>query len=131
MGRVITEQPTEKVVPEQQVKNKHILTFEITDPEWGETYTASVRKKLDRWCGWIPDVPEVDTCEETTKEALLTTLKDKLSEVLEARADAWDKQIEEDIKAGKLEHLRKEALEDIKAGRFTYLFIQRTEVLHP
>ena len=121
MGRVITEQPTEKVVPEQPVKNKHILTFEITDPEWGEIYTASVRKKLDRWCGWIPDVPEVDTCEETTKETLLTTLKDKLSEVLEARADAWDNQIEEDIKAGKLEHLRKEALEDIKAGRFTDL----------
>ncbi|RKU18630.1 hypothetical protein C6500_12510 [Candidatus Poribacteria bacterium] len=57
--------------------------------------------------------------------------EDKLSEVLEARADAWDKQIEEDIKAGRLEHLRKEALEDIKAGRFTDLFIQRTEVLRP
>ena len=121
MGRVITEQPTEKGVPAQQVKNKHILAFEITDPEWGETYTAHVTKEFDRWNGWIPDVPEVDKCEEGTQKALLMTLKDKLSEVLEARADAWDKQIEEDIKAGKLEHLRKEALEDVKAGRFTNL----------
>ena len=34
MTRVITEQPTEKRISEQQVKSKHILTFEITDPEW-------------------------------------------------------------------------------------------------
>ena len=121
MARIITEKSTKKGVPAQQVKNKHILTFEITDPEWGETYIAYVRKKFDRWFGWIPDVPEVDECEEDTQKALLATLKDKLSEVLEARADAWDKQIEEDIKAGRLEHLRKEALEDIKEGRFTDL----------
>ena len=121
MARVITEQPTEKRIPEQQIKNKHILTFEITDPEWGETYTAYVTKECGRWTGWIPDVPEVAKCEEGSKKALLTTLKDKLSETLEARAAAWDKQIEEDIKAGRLEHLRKEALEDIKAGRFTDL----------
>lgn len=121
MTRVITEQSTEKRIPEQQVKNKHILAFEITDPEWGETYTAYVTKERGRWNGWIPDVPEVEECEEGSKKALLTTLKDKLSEALEARADAWDKQIEEDIKAGRLEHLRKEALEDIKAGRFTDL----------
>ena len=123
MGRVIAEQPTEKGVLEQQIKSKHIVVFEITDPEWGETYTAHIRKKPDRWCGWIPDVPEVDKCEADTKKVLMTTLKDKLSEALEARADAWDKQIEEDIKAGKLEHLRKEALEDIKAGRFTEYFL--------
>ena len=112
MTRVITQQLTEKRIPEQHVKSKHTLTFEITDPEWGETYTAYVTKARDRWQGWILDVPEIDKCEECTQKALLTTLKDKLSEVLEARADAWDKQIEEDIKAGRLEHLRKEALED-------------------
>ena len=112
---------SKKRISEQHVKSKHILTFEITDPEWGQTYTAYIRKKFDKWNGWIPNVPEVDQCEEGTQKALLTTLKDKLSEALEARADAWDKQIEEDIKAGRLEHLRKEALEDIKAGRFTDL----------
>ena len=87
----------------------------------GEAYTAYVTKAYGSWNGWIPDVPEVDKCEEDTQKVLLTTLKDKLSEVLEARADAWDKQIEEDIKVGRLEHFRKEALEDIKAGRFTDL----------
>ena len=121
MTRVITEQTIEKGVPAQQVKNERILAFEITDPEWGEIYTAYVTKACGRWNGWIPDVPEVERCEEGTQKALLMTLKDKLSETLEARADAWDKQIEEDIKAGRLEHLRKEALEDIKAGRFTDL----------
>ena len=31
--------------------------------------------------------------------------------------DAWDRQIEADAKAGKLDRLWQEALEDIKAGR--------------
>jgi hypothetical protein len=31
--------------------------------------------------------------------------------------DAWDRQIEADAKAGRLDHLWKEATEDIKAGR--------------
>ena len=35
----------------------------------------------------------------------------------EAEADAWDKQIEEDVKAGRLDHLIAEARADIKAGR--------------
>lgn len=36
-------------------------------------------------------------------------------------ADAWDKQIEEDIRAGRLEKLVHEAAADIKAGRCTPL----------
>jgi hypothetical protein len=31
--------------------------------------------------------------------------------------DAWDRQIEADAKAGRLDHLWTEAMEDIKAGR--------------
>jgi hypothetical protein len=31
--------------------------------------------------------------------------------------DAWDRQIEADAKAGRLDHLWSEAMEDIKAGR--------------
>ncbi len=121
MTRGVSGQRTENRVLEQSIKGRHIQTVEITDPEWGETYTAYVTKKSDGWHGWIPDVPEVNECKETTKKALLATLKNELYKVLEARSDAWDKQIEEDIKAGKLEHLRKEALEDVKAGRFTNL----------
>lgn len=36
-------------------------------------------------------------------------------------ADAWDRQIEEDAKNGKLDKLAEEALADVKAGRFREL----------
>jgi hypothetical protein len=36
-------------------------------------------------------------------------------------ADAWDRQIEEDIKAGRLDHLVAEADRDFEAGRCTPL----------
>ncbi|MCY4401696.1 MAG: hypothetical protein OXD54_03895 [Candidatus Poribacteria bacterium] len=99
----------------------HSRIVEIEDPRFEETYTAYVTRTSTGWNGQIPDVPEVNKCEGTTKPALLTTLKDNLYEVLKARSDAWDKQIEEDIKAGKLEPLREEILEDIQAGRLTDL----------
>lgn len=90
---------------------------EITDPRFEETYTAYVTRTSAGWNGRIPDVPEVNKCEGVTKPALLATLKDNLYEVLKARSDAWDKQIEEDVEAGKLDHLREEALEELKAGK--------------
>ena len=39
----------------------------------------------------------------------------------EYMSDEWDKQIERDVAAGKLDHLIRKADEDIKAGRFTPL----------
>jgi hypothetical protein len=39
----------------------------------------------------------------------------------EYKADEWDKQIERDAAAGKLDHLVRKADEDIKAGKFTPL----------
>lgn len=95
--------------------------IEITDSRFEETYTAYVTRTSTGWSGRIPDIPEVNKCEETTKQALLTTLKDNLYEALKARSDAWDKQIEEDVKAGRLDHLREEILEDIESGRLTDL----------
>ncbi|MXZ01312.1 hypothetical protein F4Y93_11960, partial [Candidatus Poribacteria bacterium] len=77
---------------------------------------CSHRKNGAGWLGQIQEVPEVK-CEESTPDALLKVLKNKLHEVLIARADAWDKQIEEDIKAGRLEPLRKRSLEDLREGR--------------
>ena len=35
----------------------------------------------------------------------------------EFMADAWDKQIDADVRAGKLDHLGKQADDDFKAGR--------------
>jgi hypothetical protein len=39
----------------------------------------------------------------------------------EVRADLWDKQIEDDAKAGKLDKLAEQALKDFSEGRFTKL----------
>ena len=99
---------------------EQIQTFKILEQEGVETYTAHIQKNGDGWIGWIPEIPEVKS-EESTQEGLLKTLEDKLHVALETRAAAWDKQIEEDIKAGRLDHLGNKALEDLRAGRCTDL----------
>ncbi len=93
-----------------------IKTVEIQDPIYEETYTAHIKKNGAAWVGWIPEVPEVK-CKENTPEALVKTLTHELHEALEAEQEAWEKQFEEDVKAGHLDYLREEALEDLRAGR--------------
>lgn len=95
---------------------EQIQIIEIEDPIYEETYTAHIQKNGAAWSGWIPEVPEVK-CDENTQEELLKTLVKMLHETLVAEDAAWEKQIEEDVKAGKLDHLRKEALEDLRAGK--------------
>jgi hypothetical protein len=41
--------------------------------------------------------------------------------IRERDEDAWDKQFEEDVAAGKLDHLAKKADQDFEAGRCTPL----------
>ncbi len=93
-----------------------IQTVKIYDSEYETTYTAQIQKNGDGWIGWIQEHPKVK-CEDSTQKALLKTLERTLYETLEADWEAWDKQIEEDIKAGRLDRLRKETLEDLRAGR--------------
>ena len=116
----IQDQHTEIEVSITPAKESRIQLIEIEDQAFHEKYTAYVTQKTSRWCGWIPEFPEF-RYEEKTKKVLLQTLTEKLHETLKARDKAWDKQIEEDIKAGKLDHLREKALEDIHAGKFTCL----------
>ena len=117
MTRITNEQIAADDAPERPIEHTpKPQSIEIVDPVFEETYTAHVTKKSAGWRGWIPDVPEVE-CEGKTKTELLKRLTAKLREALEAREEAWDKQLEEDIKTGKLDHLREEALEEIKAGR--------------
>ena len=116
MTRIAGEQITADTAPEQQVERAQFQPVEILDLVFEETYTAHVTKKSTGWHGWIPDVPEVK-CKAKTKKQLLKALAIKLREALESREEAWDKQLEEDVKAGKLDHLREEALKEIKAGR--------------
>lgn len=92
-----------------------IQTVEIEDPVYEETYTAHIQKNGAAWMGWIPEVPEVK-CEENTQEELHKVLVKVLHKTLVAEDEAWEKQLEEDVKAGKLDHLRKEVLEDLRAG---------------
>ena len=80
-----------------------------------------MQKNGNGWIGRIREVPEVN-CEQNTQDALLKALKNELHAVLIARADAWDKEIEADIKAGRLDLLSDKALEDLRAGRGKDLF---------
>ena len=116
MTRITSEQITTDSGPEQQVQPTRLQSVEIMDQVFEETYTAHVKKEATGWKGWIPAVPEVE-CKAKTKSELLKTLESKLREALESREEAWDKQLEEDIKSGKLDRLREEALKEIKAGK--------------
>ena len=99
---------------------EHIKTADIHDKVFEETYTAHIQRNGTNWLGWIPDVPEVK-CKEPTEAVLLKTLEKRLHEALVAEEEAWEKQFEEAVKAGKFDRLREEALEDVQAGRFKYL----------
>ena len=120
MSRPTNAQITADNLPSQQDKHTRSQVIEIIDRVFEETYIAHMIKKASKWHGWIPDVSEVK-CEAKTKTELLKKLTAGLREALEAREEAWDKQLEADIKAGKLDRLREEALEDIKAGRVSDL----------
>ena len=95
---------------------ERIQTVKFRNPDYGDIYTAYIQKNGSRWRGWIQEYPKVK-CEEPTKETLLKTLEITLYETLEADWKAWDKQLEEDVKAGRLDHLGDKALEDLQAGR--------------
>jgi len=97
-----------------------IKKIEIHNKIFDETYTAHIQRNGPNWLGWIPEVPKVK-CEEPTEAVLLKALEKKLHEVLVAEEEAWEKQFETDVKAGKFDKFRKEALADVRAGRFKYL----------
>ena len=50
-------------------------------------YTAIVKRRGERWIGWIQEVPGV-TCQERTREELMETLAVTLGEMLEIRREA-------------------------------------------
>ena len=104
-----------------ELKPSDIHTIEIEDPVFLEKYTACITNTDSNWFGWIPQFEELKDVkyESKTREGLIEILTEQLHETLEARAQAWDQQMEADIEAGKLDTLREQALEDIHAGRFT------------
>ena len=51
-------------------------------------YTAVIKQDANWWIGWIEEVPGVN-CQETSREKLLASLRETLTEALELnRADA-------------------------------------------
>ena len=97
-----------------------IQTAAIYDAEDELTYTACIQRNGDGWHGWIQEHPKV-TGEGETKAALLETLEKTLYDTLEADWEAWDKQIAEDEKAGRLDWLIEKAQSNFQAGRYTRL----------
>ena len=95
-----------------------IQTAAIYDAEDEITYTARIQRNGSGWMGWIEEHPEVK-CEGETKAALLETLEKTLYDTLEADWAAWDKQIAEDVEAGRLDWLIEKAQANFEAGRYT------------
>ena len=93
-----------------------IQTVEIYDAEYETTYIAQIQRNGSGWIGWIQEHPKVK-CEDRTQEALLETLEKTLYETLEADWEAWDKEIEEDARNGRLDKLDGHVLEELRAGR--------------
>ncbi|MBS0439519.1 MAG: DUF1902 domain-containing protein [Proteobacteria bacterium] len=53
-----------------------------------QNYTAVVKRDAGVWIGWIEEVPGVN-CQESTREALLASLRTTLAEAIEFnRAEA-------------------------------------------
>ncbi len=94
----------------------YIQTVEIHDVEDREIYTAKIQKNGKRWMGWIHEHPKVK-CQADTQDALLITLKRTLYQVLETDWQAWDKQLEEDVKEGKLDSTLERVSADFHAGK--------------
>ena len=115
MRSIANQQTPIDPLPEHKVEKTQGQRATILDSVYEEPYTAHLEKEAVGWRGWIPQLPEVE-CTAKTKKALLDTLAIRLREALQAREDAWDEQLEADIEAGKLEHLREDARRAKKAG---------------
>ena len=94
----------------------HTQTVKIHDVEDGETYTAKIQKNGKRWVGWIQEHPKAKG-EANTQDALLESLENTLYQTLETDWHAWDKQLEEDLKTGKLDATLELVSADFHAGK--------------
>ena len=92
---------------------EYIQTYILHDQDGIDNYMTHIHRNGEGWIGQIEEMPEVK-CEGETKAKLLKELEKKLHSILEIRADAWDKQIEQDIKAGSLDHLGDKAIEELR-----------------
>ncbi len=96
---------------------EQMKTVDIHDKIFDETYIAHIQKNGANWLGQIQDVPIVK-CEAPTETVLMKTLEKKLHEALIAEEEAWEEQFEEDVKAGRLDHLGDKAIKNYREGKY-------------
>ena len=94
------------------------ITLLIYNKTFDENYTAHIQQNGTGWERWMTDLPEIEWAEETL-EGVQEKLSKMLHQTLVAAEEAWEKQIERDMEAGRLDDFIKEADEDYKAGRCT------------
>lgn len=98
-------------------RGKSCNTFYGKTGDWRNLYFPHPKER--GWIGWIQEIPEV-TVEEGTREKLVNTLTSEFKRTLiecEIQAEMWDKQFEEDVKAGRLDRFAEEALQDFQERR--------------
>ena len=99
---------------------EEIKTVDIHDKVFEETYIAHIQRNGANWLGQIPDIPKVK-CEAPTETLLLKTLEKRLHEALISEEEAWEKQFEEDVKAGRLDPLAEKAAKHYREGKYRSL----------
>ena len=101
-----------------EFRDGYPLTHVVHNDTFDETFTAYIEKNGLAWLGWIPELPEVK-CEGETVEIVQKELHDSLHQTLVAKEEAWEKQFEDDVKAGRLEPLVEKAKKSCEAGNYT------------
>ena len=101
-----------------EFKKGYPLTYVVHNDTFDETFTAYIKKNGVSWLGWIPELPEVK-CKGETVEIVQEELNDSLHKTLVAIEEAWEKQFEADVKAGRLEPLIEKAKRSCEEGNYT------------
>jgi predicted RNase H-like HicB family nuclease len=57
------------------------LRVQVMGAGMGQSYTAVIKQDGDWWIGWVEEVPGVNA-QESTREALLASLREVLAEAL-------------------------------------------------
>ena len=87
-----------------------------------ETFIAHIEKNGAGWVGLVPDIPELK-CYGDTIEEVEQNLPGEVNQELIREEEAWETRFEEDVKAGRLDHLIEKSMQNINKGKYTKLAI--------
>ena len=95
-----------------------IKTVEIHDKVFEETYTAHIQRNGTSWLGWIPEVSESQVRGTDGKSTAENPRNPDFMRHFVAEEEAWEKKFEEDVKAGRLDHLAEKASKNYREGKY-------------